>query len=121
VRVLRKRHKRQEKRLAWVSGIICFSTNTFSRFVEFETKDDAIKAIDAMQGYNLDDHSLLLKFSTGAGGKKQEELQQATPGKQKIGTKLMIRNIPFEATKREIRALFTPFAQVLINLFFIVS
>jgi multiple RNA-binding domain-containing protein 1 len=65
-----------------------------------------------MQGYNLDDHSLLLKFSTGGAGKKKEELQQATPGKQKIGTKLMIRNIPFEATKREVRALFAPFAQV---------
>jgi multiple RNA-binding domain-containing protein 1 len=65
-----------------------------------------------MQGFNLDDHSLLLKFSTGSAGKKQQELQKATPGKQKIGTKLMIRNIPFEASKQEVRALFTPFAQV---------
>lgn len=68
-----------------------------------------------MQGFNLDEHSLLLKFSTGAS--KSASTGETSEKRAIKGTKLLIRNIPFEATKREIRKLFTPFAQVRIRVY----
>ncbi|KAI8388663.1 uncharacterized protein BYT42DRAFT_560822, partial [Radiomyces spectabilis] len=75
-------------------------------FVEFSTKDNAEKALKAMQGYMLDGHALELKFShhksdTGKAGAQKAE-----------GTKLVVRNVPFEATSKDLRELFGTYGQL---------
>ena len=55
-----------------------------------------------LKGYTLDGHVLQLKFSnantTGAASNKSEKKPETT--------KLMVRNIPFEATKKDLQELF---------------
>ncbi|KAI9317518.1 hypothetical protein BX666DRAFT_1938025 [Dichotomocladium elegans] len=77
-------------------------------FVEFDNKDHATKAMNAMQGYNLDDHALQIKFSRtnsssvgGTGKTKKAE-----------STKLVVHNVPFEATEKELRELFSAYGQL---------
>jgi len=71
-------------------------------FVEFRTPAAAQSALAAMNGYVLDGHKLQLKPSEK--GKNSE-----TTGKVKAGagkTKIIIKNLPFEATKRDVQGLF---------------
>jgi multiple RNA-binding domain-containing protein 1 len=75
-------------------------------FLEFSTKEDAMTCIKTRQKYKLDGHELLLKYSNSTANasktrKRDEEDIVIT------GTKLLIRNIPFEATKKDLRQLFT--------------
>ncbi|KAI9259083.1 hypothetical protein BY458DRAFT_541272 [Sporodiniella umbellata] len=75
-------------------------------FVEFDNKSNAEKAIKAMQGYMLDDYALQLKLShhkAAASGKKSK-----TPDT----TKLVVRNVPFEATDKDLRELFGTYGQL---------
>lgn len=79
-------------------------------FVEFDNKQNAEKAMKAMQGYNLDGHSLQLKFSH----RKTTASDASKPGSSKTaqGTKLIVRNVPFEASKKDIRELFGSYGQL---------
>ncbi|KAJ2960379.1 hypothetical protein NQZ79_g4192 [Umbelopsis isabellina] len=79
-------------------------------FVEFDNKQNAEKAMKAMQGYNLDGHALQLKFSH----RKTTASDASKPGSSKTaqGTKLIVRNVPFEATKKDIRELFGSYGQL---------
>ncbi|CAO3674246.1 unnamed protein product [Rhizopus stolonifer] len=75
-------------------------------FVEFDSKANAEKATKAMQGYMLDDYALQLKLSHhkgAASGKKSK-----TPDT----TKLIVRNVPFEATDKDLRELFGTYGQL---------
>ena len=91
-------------------------------FVEFSRKEDAKQAVKTLQGFVLDGHSLQLKFSNrGANGTEADAAAAATTTKrggksgeliEAKGTKLLIRNVPFEATKKDIRQLFAPFGQL---------
>ncbi|EGV64027.1 multiple RNA-binding domain-containing protein 1 [Yamadazyma tenuis ATCC 10573] len=76
-------------------------------FVEFRTKEDANKAISLMDGHVLDGHKLQLKLSNRTG---------ATSGKKTKGgkksTKIIIKNLPFEATRKDIIELFGAFGQI---------
>ncbi|KAJ3195183.1 hypothetical protein HK101_000893 [Irineochytrium annulatum] len=81
-------------------------------FVEFDSKDHAVQAMKAMQGFTLDKHQLQLKFSNAAmktitSSRKREEEDVKVKG-----TKLVVRNIPFEATKKDIQKLYSSFGQV---------
>ncbi|KXS19746.1 RNA-binding domain-containing protein [Gonapodya prolifera JEL478] len=86
-------------------------------FVEFAGKEWAMKAIKAMQGFVLDGHALEVKLSSrGATG----ETAKANAGKtgavgdavEPKGTKLLVRNVAFQATKRDLRELLGAFGQV---------
>jgi multiple RNA-binding domain-containing protein 1 len=88
-------------------------------FIEFRTKQNAMKAIKSMQGFKLDGHALELKFSNAAAkqSNSKADMVKALSNKTKAtvvtkGTKLIVRNIPFEATKRDIQQLFRSFGQV---------
>ena len=70
-------------------------------FVGFKDPESAKKAIKSMQGYVLDGHALVVKFA----GRGTEEDQES--GKVKsTTTKMLVKNVPFEATKKDIRELF---------------
>ena len=65
-----------------------------------------------VQGTVLDGHKLALQLS-------MRKLSVAQPGKQGgkaaakgRGTKLVVRNVAFEATRKDLTALFTPFGQI---------
>ncbi|KAJ3026347.1 UNVERIFIED_CONTAM: putative RNA-binding protein 19 [Siphonaria sp. JEL0065] len=88
-------------------------------FLEFERKEDAIKAVKALQNVELDGHKLQLKFSNATG--KGNTAAAASAAKRNMndedevrvtGTKLIVRNIPFQATKKDIKQLFSTFGQV---------
>ena len=81
-------------------------------FVEFDSPTSAQEAIKQCQGSELDGHKLELKMSN-------RETVQATSGRKpsktkQTGAKILVRNIPFEATKREIEELFKTFGEIKI-------
>ncbi|KAA1466873.1 hypothetical protein DENSPDRAFT_831780 [Dentipellis sp. KUC8613] len=78
-------------------------------FVGFKTVEACQKAAKGMQGYVLDGHALSVKFA----GRGQEEDEDGEKGKDKSSTtKMLVKNVPFEATKRDIRELFGSHGQL---------
>jgi multiple RNA-binding domain-containing protein 1 len=71
-------------------------------FVGFKTGDDAKKAMKSMQGFVLDGHALHVKF---AGRGTEDEPKDKLVAKS-TSTKMIVKNVPFEATKKDIRELF---------------
>lgn len=104
-RVSMKPNKRSGKALSMGFG-----------FVEFDTKDNAKAAMKSMQGFNLDGHALSIKFSHGAdsssSGRGNANKRKLDKNIEPNSTKLIIRNIPFEATKKDIRELFSTYGQI---------
>ncbi|EPE30698.1 RNA-binding, RBD [Glarea lozoyensis ATCC 20868] len=82
-------------------------------FLEFRTKDQAQAALKAMDGYTLDDHKLLIKAShkgvDAAEERRKEDRAKKISGKR---TKIIIKNLPFEASKKDIRTLFGTYGQL---------
>jgi len=75
-------------------------------FVEFETKDAAKKAIREGGGKTLDGHVVEVKLSVKSIAVKASKGKGAKGNKQ---TKLMVRNLPFEASREELQQLFGNF------------
>lgn len=69
-----------------------------------------------MQGTVLDGHALVLQLSHNAkkaGG--SDSKVSATKGKtesKESSTKIIVRNVAFEATRRDLQQIFNPFGQV---------
>jgi len=66
-------------------------------FLEFKTAAAAAAAQKAMDGYNLDGHQLQIRASH-KGADAAEEHRKQDAAKKAAGTKLSIKNLPFEAT-----------------------
>lgn len=79
-------------------------------FVEFDSNENAVKAVKAMNGHVLQDHRLQIKIST----RGQDSIDGSTVASTKAGdkTKILIRNIPFEATRKDIQKLLSSFGQL---------
>ena len=76
-------------------------------FVEFRSRAQADAAMAVMDGYNLDGHSLLIR--TSHRGADASEERRKTDNAKKLAsrrTKIIIKNLPFEATKKDVRSLF---------------
>ncbi|KAJ3296457.1 hypothetical protein HK104_001596, partial [Borealophlyctis nickersoniae] len=104
VRIATKPDKRTGEKLSMGFG-----------FLEFATKEDAMRCMKSMQNFKVDGHALNLKFSnaaaktaTSAGSRKRG----ADDPVKITGSKLVVRNVPFEATKKDIRQLFSTFGQI---------
>ena len=84
-------------------------------FVELSSGEHVAAALRSLDGTALDGHALKLQRSRGAGAGDDPD---AAPGGAAAsragggGTKLVVRNVAFEATKGDIRGLFSPFGQV---------
>jgi len=75
-------------------------------FVGFKTPETAEAAKGVMDGFRLDGHLLEVKFAQrGAEGGEEEKDKKGGVGKGTT-TKMIVKNIPFEATKKDIRELF---------------
>jgi len=87
-------------------------------FVRFKKASHANEALKTLQNYCLDGHNLELKFSNRVFGsssqnnnnnKKKTVLNKQNKTKS---SKLLIRNIPFEAKVKEIEELFKVFGEL---------
>lgn len=82
-------------------------------FVEFRSKEQAQAALKTMDGYVLDGHTLVVKASH-KGLDAAEERRREDTAKKAAGqrTKIIIKNLPFQASKKDIRALFGTYGQL---------
>lgn len=92
-------------------------------FIECKTREQAVKAWKQLQGSMLDGHQLQVSFSSqrkaGASVSLNELAKMASKRKEGpktqvsgVSTKIMVKNVPFEATRNEIRDLFAPFGEL---------
>ncbi|KAJ3693957.1 hypothetical protein LUZ60_009437 [Juncus effusus] len=77
-------------------------------FVEFDSVETATNACKDLQGTVLDGHALILQLCHG----KRESSAPKKEGKDFSSTKLIVRNVAFEATTKDLRQLFIPFGQI---------
>ena len=82
-------------------------------FLEFRSKEQAHAALAAMDGYKLDDHELLIKAShkalNAAEERRKEDRAKKMTGRK---TKIIVKNLPFEASKKDVRSLFGAYGQL---------
>ncbi|XP_028804879.1 multiple RNA-binding domain-containing protein 1 [Neltuma alba] len=76
-------------------------------FLEFDSVETATNVCRDLQGTVLDGHALILQLCHA----KDRQLPK-TVEKDKSSTKLLVRNVAFEATEKELRQLFSPFGQI---------
>ena len=77
-------------------------------FVGFRTVDGARRGLKSVEGLVLDGHKLVAKWA-GRGAEEDEGGAGAAGDKEKAKartTKMIVKNVPFEATKKDIRELF---------------
>ncbi|KAL3616640.1 hypothetical protein CASFOL_039034 [Castilleja foliolosa] len=77
-------------------------------FIEFDSVDTALNVCKSLQGTVLDGHALMLQLCHA---KKDETLPKKN-GNEMSSTKLIVRNVAFEATEKDLRQLFSPFGQI---------
>ena len=94
-----------------VAGKIIKDEKTVSMgfgFVEFTSTEAAAKAMEKLQGKMLAGHKLELQPTKQSG---QQSAAGITNGKKK-SSKLMVRNVPFQANRKELLTLFGSFGQL---------
>ncbi|KAI5952730.1 MRD1 [Candida jiufengensis] len=77
-------------------------------FVEFKSQAQANAAISTLDGHVLDGHKLQLKISH----KQSTSSTSSTTSKSNKSTKILIKNLPFEATRKDLLELFGAFGQL---------
>lgn len=78
-------------------------------FVEFESGDLARSALASLKSSLLHDHKLQFKLSKSAGVASEPSLEGPQAARS---NKLAVRNIPFQASKHELRELFKSFGEL---------
>ncbi|GAA6044278.1 hypothetical protein JCM8097_002107 [Rhodosporidiobolus ruineniae] len=83
-------------------------------FVGFRNPKAAAAAREARQGHVLDGHALEVRFAQRNADRRVEDEEgrdEATRAKS-VTTKLLVKNVPFEATRAELRQLFGAYGQL---------
>lgn len=97
-------------------------------FVQFKNEETMLKALKHLQGFLLEGHSIKLSIAktslSGVGNSGSNVLQQKRKREKEVNdyeyenelthdnTKLLVKNLAFEATKEELRKLFKVYGQV---------
>ncbi|XP_044226908.1 probable RNA-binding protein 19 isoform X2 [Thunnus albacares] len=81
-------------------------------FVQYQTAEAAQKALRQLQHCSVDDHQLELKISEKATRSTEVSRKKKQAEKKQTGSKILVRNVPFQATVREIRELFCTFGEL---------
>ncbi|KAF6749962.1 rRNA primary transcript binding protein [Ephemerocybe angulata] len=76
-------------------------------FVGFKDVEGARKALSSMQGFVLDGHELSVKFAGRGKEEMEKEVRATGTGSKGRTTKMIVKNVPFETTKKDIRDLFS--------------
>ena len=82
-------------------------------FLEFRTLEQAQSAARALEGYTLDNHQLVVRaarrdLDVAEATRKADTAEKSAKRK----TKVIIKNLPFEATKKDVRALFGSYGRL---------
>ncbi|XP_020554084.1 multiple RNA-binding domain-containing protein 1 isoform X2 [Sesamum indicum] len=77
-------------------------------FIEFDCVDTAVSVCRDLQGTVLDGHALILQLCHA----KKDEVLPKKVETDISSTKLIVRNVAFEATEKDLRQLFSPFGQI---------
>ena len=72
-------------------------------FVGFKDAEGAKRGLKSIQGFVLDGHALHVKFA--GRGVEEDQKDSQTNSKSKTA-KMIVKNVPFEATKKDLRDLF---------------
>ncbi|NWW89446.1 RBM19 protein, partial [Rhynochetos jubatus] len=81
-------------------------------FVEYKKPESAQKALRRLQGCSVDGHKLEVKISERAVRPTVKSSRKKQIVKKQTSSKILVRNIPFQATVREIRELFSTFGEL---------
>ena len=87
-------------------------------FVKFKKASHATQAIKTYQDYSLEGHNLELKFSnrtqSAASSSRSKHTKEGgvAGGVRKKSSKILVRNIPFEAKAKELEELFHVFGEL---------
>ncbi|XP_043835763.1 probable RNA-binding protein 19 isoform X2 [Dromiciops gliroides] len=81
-------------------------------FVEYKKPEQAQKALRQLQGCLVDDHKLEVKISERAVKPVVTSARQKQTARKQKTSKILVRNIPFQANVREIRELFSTFGEL---------
>ncbi|NXR70550.1 RBM19 protein, partial [Rhadina sibilatrix] len=81
-------------------------------FVEYKKPESAQKALRQLQGCTVDGHKLEVKISERAVRPAVKSARKKQTAKKQRTSKILVRNIPFQATVREIRELFSTFGEL---------
>jgi multiple RNA-binding domain-containing protein 1 len=74
-------------------------------FVGFKSTEEAKRGMRSMHGFVLDGHALVVKFAARGTETESKKDQKGSASKGRT-TKMLVKNVPFEATKKDIRELF---------------
>ncbi|XWS19950.1 hypothetical protein CRYUN_Cryun31cG0059500 [Craigia yunnanensis] len=91
-----KKHLKNDKQVSMGYG-----------FIEFDSVETTTNVCRDLQGTILDGHALILQLCHA---KKEQAIKNVE--KDKSSTKLLVRNVAFEATEKDLRQLFSPFGQI---------
>ena len=78
-------------------------------FVEFESEAGAKEAVKLLQNSSLDSHNLELKISKHRTKSHPSKTKTSSTKNNLRSSKILVRNIPFEASKKEVQELFSTF------------
>lgn len=81
-------------------------------FVAFEKRKAALKAIRTLQHSDLDGHQLELKHSTHKSNTADQSKKRQSVENKQASSKILVRNIPFEASRHEVKDLFRTFGKL---------
>ncbi|KAK6637952.1 hypothetical protein RUM44_008375 [Polyplax serrata] len=81
-------------------------------FVSYGCKESADNALKKLQFTNLDNHRIELKRSNRTVASSEPMVRKTSKSNQKPSPKILVRNVPFQATKRELCDLFKVFGEI---------
>lgn len=81
-------------------------------FVAYRKPEDAQKALRQLQRCTVDDHQLEIKLSERAIRPAVSADRKKQVNKKQRSSKILVRNVPFQATVKEIRELFSTFGEL---------
>ncbi|XP_014413974.2 probable RNA-binding protein 19 [Camelus ferus] len=81
-------------------------------FVEYRKPEQAQKALRQLQGHDVDGHKLEVRISERATKPAPTSARKKQIPRKQTTSKILVRNIPFQADSREIRELFSTFGEL---------
>lgn len=81
-------------------------------FVEYRKPEQAQKALKQLQGHVVDGHQLEVRISERATKPALTAARKKQLPRKQTSSKILVRNIPFQADRREIRELFSTFGEL---------
>ncbi|CAK1580385.1 unnamed protein product [Parnassius mnemosyne] len=81
-------------------------------FVQFYRKQQATEALKSLQSSNLDGKTLELKRSERGNVSELKTSKKNTKDTIQNGTKILVRNVPFQANRKELHEIFRAFGEI---------